>query len=514
MYIHPLYHWPNKGSWGDIATGTRNWDDFAAYVHYPFCREICDFCGYETRLISKPATAKFAQSVASQVMAYKISDNFDNSNLTSLFFGGGTASLMPVSELRSIVAALTELSRSEQTPEITLECEPGTMSSARLREAVECGVNRISVCAQSFSDEELSRLGRKHNSVQSIELIERALAVGITNIHVDLIYGLPEQSEADWIETVKFTTTLPITHISAYKLYVYKYGALDRQGLAPRSELETAENTGSLRRMSENGAALLEEAGFNQYTLTEFSQKGFKSDYLTKTFGGGDILPVGPSAFGRCKNRIWDNAPYVHLFGSPSAVRFDRVRQLSDIEAFKRDTILGLWLLTVDLDQLAKRHGVVVGGGLKDLLVELADEGLIGYVDSTVSLGVKQRFLAGVVMERLAKLVTEDWGDVRSTGGPKQVSRAAAQISTNLSAVLRMARREPDFFRQLGSADSEATLQLLTDLGDFDRRRLRSAIADSCVEALTPSDDEVVLAWRRIAEEHREVNVRGGGRSI
>jgi oxygen-independent coproporphyrinogen-3 oxidase len=315
MYIHPLYHWPPKPEWKYAMRHQRQWNKMGAYIHFPFCGNICDFCNYETRLIDKRSANEFASSLLEEIKRYGDRDDFPAANIASLFFGGGTASLMLKESRAAAIEALLSLTGQSGISEVTLECEPGTISRTKLSVAHSVGVNRVCVCAQSFNDQELKRITRRHSSAEALQLLEDALSLGIENIHVDLMYGLQDQSIDDWRRTVEFTASLPIKHISAYKLYIFKHGALHRGKVLPRPEEEDVERTNLLEEMHDLALQTFEAAGFRQYTLTEFARPGYECKYLLDTFGGRDILPIGPSAFGRCGNEVWQNSGLVHLYG-------------------------------------------------------------------------------------------------------------------------------------------------------------------------------------------------------
>src|SRR4051812_27517617 len=124
MYTPPLYHWPPKSLWVHAPSRRRVWKSFSAYFHFPFCRHLCDFCGYETRLITKDSMAAFSRHAIAQTKRLGEIDDFSNSHLRAIFLGGGTASLMPEELLASLLTVLRKCAPSRESPEATLECEP------------------------------------------------------------------------------------------------------------------------------------------------------------------------------------------------------------------------------------------------------------------------------------------------------------------------------------------------------------------------------------------------------
>lgn len=502
MYTHPIYHWPPKSRWLQRPSATRKWQPFGTYVHFPFCRNICDFCGYETRLVTEGHPSEFADHAAAQIAAHSKSDDFSSSSRDSIFFGGGTASLMSDRGVAAIFEALAACSRESENSENTLECEPGTISRRRIERMRSHGINRVSVCAQAFDNEQLGRIGRKHTSEDALALIDDCHAEGISNIHVDLMYGLPGQSMPIWEQTLLKTVSLPIKHVSAYKLYVYRHGALHRGNVAKRPDAEIEQITDVLARMHDLAVQILEDAGFRQYTLTDFARPGYESSYIRGCFDGKDLLPIGPSAFGRCGNEVWDISPYVHLYGSGRNSPFDRAFQMSPQEAFKRDVILGLWLLDVSVDDVAKRHGVRPGQDLLGVLETLKDQNAIQFDNGRISIARHQRFWVGGAMARLADLEAGLWGTEVSDPPPMLASKgssmslSARQLEQN--AIFRMARRDPVLFRSLSDAPLAVIQNLDTGLSEADASELAAVI-----EGQAGGAGELHELWLAISREHK-----------
>ncbi|MDV6310734.1 coproporphyrinogen-III oxidase family protein [Gordonia amicalis] len=519
MYSHPLYHWPPKSSWTrQYDPESNRWSDLGVYLHYPFCRSICDFCNYETRLVDAPSMRKYGSSVLNELADYASeSQSSGRAMVDTVFFGGGTASLMPPDELMTIIQEISSLYELRTDAEITLECEPGSISESRLAAAVRAGVNRIGVCAQAFDDDTLTRISRRHTSNDSIALAQMARDAGVENLHLDLMYGLPGQSLKDWENTLLAAMELPFTHVSIYKLYVHKNGLLHRSGTSRPSSEDSADHTNYLRAMHDLGLAVLSDFGYAQYTLTEYAKPGYECRYLLRTFSGGDVLPVGPSSFGRRGRQLWHNAGFVHEYLAKEGRGHRRAAvQISRAEALKRDVILGLWLLKVDISRLERLHGVQASTRLLGVLNALEKGGLLEVSSSEVSVNAYQRFGVGEAMRQLAELDAADWVE---HGGAESVNdvRAVAQSATTaldegVVSVLRVARRDPEFFRRLSASPDEALRGLPIDRNEM----LKSLIVVIQSRASTKpgaslsrfsesSDIEAMLfdAWDEVAREHR-----------
>jgi oxygen-independent coproporphyrinogen-3 oxidase len=508
MYTHPIYHWPPKARWNQKPQNGHAWNLFSAYVHFPFCRNICDFCGYETRLISRTPAENFPAVAAKQIEDYSRSADFANASLRSVFFGGGTASLMREKGLASILFALLNLCKISD-PEVTLECEPGTIDRTTLRRMRSYGVNRVSVCAQSLDDEQLRAIGRRHTADDSRRLVEDCCEAGIKNVHLDLMYGLPTQSHQVWERTLSEASLLPISHISTYKLYVFKHGALNRDKSVSRPECEAEAETARLRLMSDISTAFLNASGFRQYTLTEFARPECESEYIRSCFDGTDLLPVGPAAFGRAGYQVWENSPYVHLYGSGDSEReFARALRMTTVEGFKRDTILGLWLLTVSLEHLCSRHNVRLGSDLVQLLQDLHDQDLLEFAGDKVSLAQRHRFWAGKAMLRLAEFPLKRWSSPKSPARPRAAQNVVFEPNTfstsesKLNSIFRMARRDPEFFAALGREPLNTIRNLGYDENEPEMKELIRAVAAATKSTNPPAENKILRVWMAVRREH------------
>jgi oxygen-independent coproporphyrinogen III oxidase len=458
-------------------------------------------------LIDGPSAGGFPAHAIDQIRSFSGSDSFARARLRALFFGGGTASLMPEEGLGSILMALLKLATACDIPEVTVECEPGTINVRKLHVFRGYGVNRISVGAQTLNNDLLRRIGRKHTTEDSLRLIDACHEAGIHNVHIDLMYGLPDQSQADWERTVAEVVRLPVTHISTYKLFVFLYGALHRISASPRAENETAVQSEALRAMCDASTNILETAGFRQYSLTEFARPDWESEYIRSCFDGSDILPIGPGAFGRCGDELWENTPYVQKYGDVSGNDNARAFRMSQLEVFKRDVVLGLWLLNVDLERCARRCRITVGHQLRDLLNELSAENLLTFDGERIIVEPQHRFSIGAAMQRLAQLETEHWGQTASAKNASVSSQIAdcptrVEIKPQVNSILRTARRDARLFAQLRTEPMGTLRALGVDLTSPEIDMLISAIQGTSNDISNDSSNQLRQTWLAIEAEH------------
>ena len=499
----PLYHWPPKKAWADSPSGKYDWTEISAYVHFPFCRSICEFCGYEKRLVDKLQMREFATHAADQITNTISGVSAQKVKKNALFFGGGTASLMPSEGLEQI---LETFEREFPGPwvEVTLECEPGTIDRAALRMAKQLGINRVGICAQSFNDSQLETIGRKHTVDDVYKLIDDCNAVGIENLHLDLMYALPQQTLGVWEETLLQATKLSFKHISTYKLYVFEHSAYQRNKVRAQDTFELTEETALACEMARTAQEILGDGNFAQYSLTEFAQPGWECRYILDTFTGKDIIPIGPSAFGRHKNEVFEIAPYTHMFSQASLrSTHDRASFLSNAEAFKRDILLGLWLLKVDIEPLEQKYSVLLSDDVKEKLIELSDQSQLCYDSSSISLKPEHRFFVGHAMEQLAAIRSDHWiVETVSVPDIKVPSKIPiCQKYPQLDAVFRMMRRDPQFYHD---ARHNPTFALSAAEADVTHPAILNLISIIEGEAANESSEieEIAALWLAVTLEY------------
>ncbi len=195
------------------------------YIHIPFCRTKCPYCDFysTTSLSLIPA---WLEAVQKEVLLYQ--DTF--SRFDSLYLGGGTPTLLSDGELATLMDSLRFHFRFAPDPEITLEANPDDLSPAKLARLKDLGVNRLSVGVQSFDERELSFLGRRHTARQTEQALESVRAAGFANLGLDLMYGLPGQSQKAWAKTLKKALKYRPEHLSCYQLTLEQETQIVRQG--------------------------------------------------------------------------------------------------------------------------------------------------------------------------------------------------------------------------------------------------------------------------------------------
>ena len=260
------------------------------YIHIPFCRHACTYCDFHfSTVLASKADMIGAMAKEIQLRAHELPDV----ELDSLYFGGGTPSVLDPSELNLLMETLHRHFRFKKDAEMTLEVNPEDVNPLVLATWRSQGFNRLSIGLQSFMDEELQWMNRKHSALDSIRSLEQAREAGFSNISIDLIYGSKFQSLASWEETLHKALSLQTTHISSYNLTIEKktaLGVLREKGREPAVDDELSSQ--QFLRMSE----VLQANGFEHYEISNFAKPGYVAVHNGNYWKQHAYLGIGPSA--------------------------------------------------------------------------------------------------------------------------------------------------------------------------------------------------------------------------
>jgi oxygen-independent coproporphyrinogen III oxidase len=260
------------------------------YIHIPFCRQACHYCDFHfsTNLTNK---ANLVRAIGLELEMQR--DFCGDELIETIYFGGGSPSLLSFSELESILGKVYNNYNTISTPEITLEGNPDDLSFEYLSTIANLGVNRLSIGIQSFSEKNLKYLNRIHNSTQSILCLENAFKAGFSNYSVDLIYGIPSEDHKIWEEDLRQAMIFKPKHISAYCLTIEEKTAfgnwLKKGRMKPIDEEYSSQQYEML-------IDLLKDNGYEHYEISNFSLPGFESKHNSSYWKQKKYLGVGPGA--------------------------------------------------------------------------------------------------------------------------------------------------------------------------------------------------------------------------
>lgn len=284
------------------------------YIHIPFCKQACHYCNFHfsTSLHAKPAlVAALLQELSLQ--RHYLGDG----EISSVYFGGGTPSLLTIRELEQIFSAVHSLYRLSPTAEITLETNPDDLSMELLRDLRHyTPVNRLSIGVQSFHDADLRWMNRAHNAAHAYACLEAALATGFTDLTIDLIYGAPTTSDQQWQHNLEVAFGMGIPHLSCYCLTVEEGTALGtfvRKGVSPPVNEEQA------ARQMEYLMEATATHGYEHYEISNFARPGHYARHNSSYWRGEPFLGIGPSAHSfnghTRQSNISNNALYIKSIG-------------------------------------------------------------------------------------------------------------------------------------------------------------------------------------------------------
>jgi oxygen-independent coproporphyrinogen-3 oxidase len=364
------------------------------YIHVPFCAAICNYCNFNRGLFDAALKERYVAALLQE-----IGGRSERLPADTIFFGGGTPSLLEPDEIGRIVDACRRAFALAPGSEVTLEANPETVSVDRLKGFRAAGINRLSFGVQSFRDDELRRLSRLHSAARAADAFGMARAAGFDNISLDLMMWLPQQSIAEWLESVDALIALGPDHASLYLLEIYPNAPL-RDAMA-RARWSLAPDDDAAE-MYLQGMARLEQAGYAQYEISNVARPGRESRHNLKYWTDGEWLGFGCGAHSTRDGARWKNVPSTEQYiaaviagGQPVVDR----RELSAQERVEDALFTGLRLTCgIDLETIKFRYGVDVWRQYGADLQPFIDEGLLIYDGDGLRLTRAGMLLAHEVM--------------------------------------------------------------------------------------------------------------------
>ena len=264
----------------------------ASYIHIPFCRRRCYYCDFPVSVVGdgggnlnrEQAMRRYVDKLCREIVL--TASYFPTPSLSTVFFGGGTPSLLPVDELEKILTTLDQTFTITENAEIAIEIDPGTFDLIQLQAYQSLGFNRYSLGVQAFQDELLAQMGRTHRCDSIYRAIAHLQQAGIDNFSLDLISGLPNQTRAQWEATLDNALSVSPPHLSCYDLMIEPGTAFERQAEAGKLSLPPDDTAADMYRLTQQR---LTEAGYDHYEISNYAQPGYQCRH----------------------NRVyWENQPY------------------------------------------------------------------------------------------------------------------------------------------------------------------------------------------------------------
>jgi len=342
------------------------------YLHVPFCSSICNYCNFNRGLFDADLKARYVLALEAEIR------RATPGRADTIFFGGGTPSLLEPEEIGRLIDACRATFEMAPAVEVTLETNPETSSRERMERFRAAGVNRISFGVQSFREPELKRLGRLHTADRAVRAVEEARAAGIDNVSLDLMMWLPQQTPADWRESVETLIAVGPEHASLYLLELYPNAPLREEMARAGWSLAPDEDAAEMYLWS---LARLDEAGYQQYEISNVARPGRESRHNLKYWQDGEWLGFGCGAHstidGVRSRNVASTDDYIGRVTAGQPASVER-RVLTREERLEDALFTGLRLTAgLDVEAVGARYGEDVWKRFGTDLAPFVAEGLL-----------------------------------------------------------------------------------------------------------------------------------------
>jgi oxygen-independent coproporphyrinogen-3 oxidase len=390
----------------------------SVYIHVPFCIHRCEYCDFNTYAGLESLITNYCQALYREIISLSSSVN-ERIPISTIYFGGGTPSLLPIDEIRKILLTLNENFLLEESIEISLEANPGTVSNDYLVQLRSLGVNRLSLGMQSASPSELALLERQHSLKEVIYSVDWARSAGFTNLNLDLIFGLPYQELTSWMNNIETALSLQPEHLSLYALTIEEGTPIYRKvkaGFLPEPDPDLVAD------MYEYASDRLSGDGYTQYeisnwALTYQNDRLFSCNHNLQYWRNLPYLGIGAGAHGYINQQRTENVlkpgDYINRLFSPklrinNQLIFPRTPATKQITSIDNETeigetmMMGLRLVNegVSNKKFYKRFGISLQERFSAQIDRLIEYGLLewaGYENDTLRLTNKGRLLSNQV---------------------------------------------------------------------------------------------------------------------
>lgn len=395
------------------------------YISVPFCRSKCSYCNFASDVFSKEKFSAYVERVAADMaQAAEIADGVGGRferQVDTVYLGGGTPTVLSPQQLGELFAAAGRSFQIDPGAEVTVECAPGTLTPPMLDALVAAGVNRVSLGVQSFVDGEASAVGRLHTRAVALDDIARLRAAGISNLNLDLIAGLPHQTDASWQESLTVAIASGVPHLSVYMLEVDEDSRLGRELLAGgnRYHAHFVPDEDAVTRFYNTAGEQLDASGIRQYEISNFARAGCESRHNLKYWTRQPYFGFGVDAHSMllaAEGELRDAGVDALRFGTPGELAelltWDRGPAcdiISRTSALEETFFLGLRLNRgVSLAEVAAEFGQQEVRELDGIIFDLLQDELARLERGRLLLTAKGRLLSNEVFERFVSIGTLD----------------------------------------------------------------------------------------------------------
>ena len=368
------------------------------YIHIPYCKQQCTYCNFHFR-IAQDDKKEMLKSIKKEILMRQ--SYLNGAKISSIYFGGGTPSILNKGEIQSLIHTIHNNFKIDIDAEITLECNPDDLDKKKLLELKEIGINRLSIGIQSFDDADLKFMNRSHNAMEALSCIQFAKETGFENITIDLIYGLPKQTNEKWKKNLEQMLTLDIQHFSAYSLTVEPKTKLkhqiDKKLVTPLDDKITVEHFNTLLEIAT-------ENKFVHYEISNFGKEGFFSNHNSAYWKNKHYLGVGPSAHSfNGSSRQWNvasNRQYIEKLNEDET--YFEVEQLSNAQQYNEYIFTALRTIWgVELYYIDNQFGEEALNYFKKQIINWENKGKIKQKKGTYTLSKEGKLYADAIASDL-----------------------------------------------------------------------------------------------------------------
>lgn len=372
------------------------------YIHVPFCKTRCHYCNFHSQAFNQVTFSWYFKLLLDEIKLW--GERLKKPRLRTIYFGGGTPSLIPLNHLDQIMKALDKHFTFNPNMEVTLEANPDSAQDiSYFRALLSMGINRLSLGMQSLKDEDLQNMGRPHSVGMTLAAYDAARRAGFGNIGLDLIWGLPNQRLKTWIDQLKLVADMRPEHISAYNLTL-EPGTVMEKRCGPDGDLTMPQDQ-EQGRMFIYGAEYLESMGYMHYEVSNFARMGFTSMHNSGYWDGSDYLGLGPSAVSTIGRRRFTTPRYMDEYDAyiRGGMVGNDYEDLTDDDLLKEMVMLSLRTSRgLDLKEFRQRTGFDLVKSQEQLVSALHRENLVRINQGRLKLTKNGMLVSNVIIKRLA----------------------------------------------------------------------------------------------------------------
>lgn len=367
----------------------------SAYIHIPFCTQICYYCDFSKVFIKNQPVDEYLEALMKEVRFYNLP------TLKTLYIGGGTPSALSAKQLEYLLTNLEKELDLSQLEEFTIEANPGDLTTDKIEVLKRSACNRVSLGVQTFDDKMLKRIGRSHNQAQIYETIDSLKASGFYNISIDLIYALPGQTMEQVVDNVAKALALDIPHMSLYSLILENHTIFMNRQRRGRLHLPNEDVESD---MFDYILSELEKNGFEHYEISNFTKPGFESRHNLMYWDNAEYYGIGAGASGYLNGiRYRNRGPIQHYLKSIREKGHSRLHEefLSQSEQMEEEMFLGLRKKAgISVARFEEKFQCSFETLYGTIVAELKEEGLLQQEGDQIRMTKKGLFLGDTVAER------------------------------------------------------------------------------------------------------------------